>query len=248
MSAPLRALIVDDEPVGRQCIRLLLGADPEVVVVGEAANGAAALAAIAELDPDLLFLDVQMPGMNGLEMLDRVEERRPVVVFSTAYDEYALRAFESHAVEYLLKPFTDGRFREALDHAKTMARLMSAQDVEARRSTPPFLEHIAVKTSTGVAIVPTEQLDWIEAAADYVRLHTAERSYLHRAPIGHLEAQLDPTRFVRVHRATIVNLARCTELKTVRGDALVALLPNGVRRPVSRQGRAQLERALRQRL
>ena len=105
-----------------------------------------------------------------------------------------------------------------------------------------------MKSSAGVTLVPTAQIDWIEAAADYVRLHTAERSYLHRAPIGHLEVQLDPAKFVRVHRTTIVNLARCAELKSVRGDSLVAVLPNGVRRPVSRQGRAQLERALGQRL
>ena len=250
MSAPLRALIVDDEPVGRQCIRLLLDPDAEVTVVGEASNGSAALAAVAELAPDLLFLDVQMPGMNGFEMLERLPGPRPVIIFSTAYDEYALKAFEAHATDYLLKPFTNGRFREALDHAKALARL-TRPGTSARsgvKAEPAYLEHIAVKTSTGVTLVPVEQVDWIEAAADYVRIHTASRTYLLRYAIGHLEARLDPAVFVRVHRATIVNLSRMTELKTVQDEVLVAVLPHGVRRRISRQGKAQLEKALGQRL
>ena len=246
MTAPLRALIVDDEPVGRQCIRLLLDPDTDVTVVGEASTGSAALAAVAELAPDLLFLDVQMPGMNGFELLERLPGPRPVVIFSTAYDEYALKAFEAHATEYLLKPFTNHRFREALDHAKTMARLMRSE-LAARaegNTARPYLGHIAVRTSAGVTLVPVAGVDWIEAAADYVRIHTASRTHLLRAAIGQLEVRLDPAVFVRVHRATIVNLARMTELRTVRGDVLVAVLPQGVQRRISRQGKTQLERAL----
>ena len=254
MTAPLRALVVDDEPVARQCIRLLLAPDTDVTVVGEAADGSTALAALAELAPDLLFLDVQMPGINGFEVLERLPApRRPVVIFSTAYDEYALRAFEAHAIDYLLKPFTNSRFRDALAHAKAIARLTmtaSSQD-EPRDTAGPrrtYLEHIAVRTSVGVTLIPVAQVDWIEAAADYVRIHTEPRTFLLRSPIGQLEARLDPSVFVRVHRTTIVNLARMTELKALNGEAFIALLPHGVRRRVSRQGRAQLEKVLGQRL
>ena len=249
MTAPLRALIVDDEPVGRQCIRLLLDRDDDVTVVGEAADGSTALTALAELAPDLLFLDVQMPGMSGFDVLERLPARRPVVIFSTAYDEYALRAFEAHAIDYLLKPFTNGRFRDALAHAKAIARLTLTDESRDTGSTRPrYLEHIAVRTSVGVTLIPVAQVDWIEAAADYVRIHTEARTFLLRSPIGQLEARLDPSAFVRVHRATIVNLAKMTELKALNGEAFVALLPHGVRRRVSRQGRAQLEKVLGQRL
>jgi two-component system LytT family response regulator len=248
--APLRALIVDDEPVGRQCIRILLGEDPEVSIVGEAANGVAALSAVADLTPDLLFLDVQMPGMNGFELLDRLPARRPEVIFSTAYDEYALRAFEVRAVDYLLKPFTNRRFAEALDHAKTIARLRRLEHVNAFVDPPAplYLQQLAVKTSAGVTLVVVEQIDWIEAAGDYVHLHAQGRAHLIRCPIGQMEARLDPRRFVRVHRATIVNLARLAELKAIGDDVLVAVLPHGVRRRISRQGRAELEKAIGQRL
>ena len=249
MTTPLRALIVDDEPVGRQCIRLLLDPDTDVTIVGEAANGAAALTALAELQPDLLFLDVQMPGMNGFDVLNRVPAPRPVVIFSTAYDEYALQAFEAHAIEYLLKPFTNRRFRDALEHAKTIARLRRAPSPHVSEREPPsYLEHLAVRTSLGVTLVAVSQIDWIEAAADYVRLHTDTRTFLLRSPIGQLEARLDPSTFVRVHRATIVNLRRMTELKTVNGEAFIAVLPHGVRRRVSRHGKSQLEKVLGQRL
>jgi two-component system, LytTR family, response regulator len=258
MTQPLRALIVDDEPVGRQCIRILLDADPEVSIVGEAANGVTGLAAVTDLAPDLLFLDVQMPGMNGFELLDRLPARRPEVIFSTAYDEYALRAFEVRAVDYLLKPFTNRRFAEAVAHAKSIALLrrqaeaLAADVPEAVELTgigsAHYLEQIAVKTSAGVILVAVEHIDWIEAAGDYVHLHAQGRAHLLRCPIGQLEARLDPHRFVRVHRATIVNLARLSELKAAGDDALVAVLPHGVRRRISRQGRVQLEKALRQRI
>ena len=249
MTAPLRALIVDDEPVGRQCIRLLLDPDSDVTVVGEAADGAAALTAVAELEPDILFLDVQMPGMNGLDLLERLPSPRPVIIFSTAYDEYALQAFEAHAIDYLLKPFTNRRFRDALEHAKSIARLTKTPSRHALdREVQSYLEHVAVRTSSGVTLVAVAQIDWIEAAADYVRLHTDTRTFLLRSPIGQLEARLDPSTFVRVHRATIVNLRRMTELKTVNGEAFVAVLPHGVRRRVSRHGKSQLEKILGQRL
>jgi two-component system, LytTR family, response regulator len=188
-----------------------------------------------------------MPGLNGFDVLERLPARRPVVIFSTAYDEYALRAFEAHAIDYLLKPFTNRRFRDALEHAKAMARLTKpGPPRDSGRST--YLEHIAVRTSVGVTLVPVAQIDWIEAAADYVRIHTEAKTFLLRSPIGQLEARLDPAVFVRVHRATIVNLTKMTELKVIHGEAFVALLPHGARRRVSRQGRAHLERVLGQRL
>lgn len=248
MNSPLRALIVDDEPVGRQCIRLLVHSDQDVTVVGEASNGSTALAAVEALAPDILFLDVQMPGMDGFQLLEQIENPRPVIIFSTAYDEYALRAFEAQATDYLLKPFTNRRFYEALEHAKTIARSRVAAPKDRGHTEPSHLAQIAVRTATGVSLVPVSQIDWIEAAADYVRIHSDGRSFLLRSLIGQLEHRLDPRVFVRVHRATIVNLAKLTELRTVRGEVLVAVLPHGVRRRVSRHGKTLLERALGQRL
>jgi two-component system LytT family response regulator len=248
VTGALRALIVDDEPRGRQCVRILLDADAEVETVGEAADGTAALEAVAALRPDLLFLDVQMPGMDGFDLLRLLPgEPGPVVVFSTAYEQHALRAFEAHAVEYLVKPYTDARFARALAHAKRIARdRRRAADTASAREPP--LGRFAVKALGRVVLVPVEETDLILAAGDYVRIFSGGRRYLLRASIGELQRRLDPARFIRVHRTCLVNLGRVIGFPLTRSGALMVALPGGITRRVSRQGRAELRRVLRQRI
>ena len=248
MTPRLSALIVDDEPRARECVRMLLDADPEVETVGEAGDGVAALEAVAALRPELLLLDVRMPGMDGFELVRRLPGgATPVVVFSTAYEEHAPRAFEAHAVEYLVKPFTDARFARALTHAKGIARdrRRAIEPAVARR---PRLERFAVKSAGRVVLLPVEETDWILAAGDYVRIYSGGRPYLLRASIGALQRRLDPDRFIRVHRTCLVNLAHVTGFPTSRAGTLLVSLPHGVTRRVSRQGRAELRRVLHQRV
>ena len=243
-TAPLTVLIVDDELTSRQCVRMLLAEDPEVVTVGEAADATAALAAVEALRPDLMFLDVQMPEVNGFELLGRMREaERPVVVFSTAYGQYALRAFDVHGADYLVKPFTDARFRQALDHAKRLARTQ-------RPATDPAepvrrLRQFSVRVhGDRTVLVPVAEVEWIAAARDYVRIHSRGRAHLVRGAIGDIEAQLDPAEFVRVHRTCLVRVRAIVELRRAAGGALVVALPGGVVRRVSRRGRVELRRAL----
>ena len=248
MTAALRAVIVDDEPRGRQCVRMLLDADADVETVGEAADGMAALEAMAALRPDLLFLDVQMPGMDGFDLLRHLpREPAPVVVFSTAYEEHALRAFEAHAVEYLVKPYTDARFARALAHAKRIAR-ERRRAAESAPAPEPHLERFVVKSLGRTVLVPAEETDWIQAARDYVRIFSGGHRYLLRASIGDLQRQLDPARFIRIHRTSLINLDRVTGFPVTRGGSLLVSLPGGVTRRVSRQGRSELRRVLRQRI
>jgi two-component system LytT family response regulator len=240
----MRALIVDDEPLARQTIRMLLEQDGEVEVAGEC-SGIDAEALIARTKPDIMFLDVQMPDVDGFEVLDRVGAGAvPVVIFVTAYDSYALRAFEVHAVDYLLKPFDDERFEQALARAKKLARQGGPDEriADLLRSRSRHPQRFLVRVRDKSVVVNAADIDWIEAADYYVTLHAEGKSYLLREPIASLAEKLDPERFFRVHRSAIVNLDRVREVHSLfRGDRAL-VLADGTQVKLSRSRREAFER------
>jgi len=255
----IRTIIVDDEPLARDSMRVLLERDSEIELVAECANGHGALQAIQELAPDLLFLDVQMPEMDGFEMLARVEtERLPVVIFVTAYDQHALRAFEVHALDYLLKSYSDDRFEAALRRAKEQIRQKKVNEVSQRlvallddrkqgKAQPErgaYLTRLVVKSGGRVFFLKTAEIDWIEAADYYVYLHVGGKSHLLRETMNTLEKQLDPRKFQRVHRSTIVNLDRIKELQPHAHGDYTVILYDGTPLKLSRSYRPKLEAAL----
>jgi two-component system LytT family response regulator len=249
----IRVLIVDDEPLARETLQLSLAGDPEVTIVGVCA-GVDAAAAVAAGRPDIMFLDVQMPEVGGFDLVERIGPGAvPVIVFVTAYDQYALRAFEVHALDYLLKPFDDRRFRDTLARAKEHLRSRGARAVEDRlldlleereRTSRPFARRFVVRARERTVFVPAASVDWIEAADDYVELHVGGETHLVRERIAELEQRLDPHEFARIHRSTIVNLERVRELRPLfRGDSIV-VLADGHQLRLSRSRRAEFERRL----
>jgi two-component system LytT family response regulator len=248
MTTPLRVVIVDDEPLARAVIREYLRAHADVEIVAECGNGFEAVKAVAEQSPDLLFLDVQMPKLSGFEVLELVGREVPVV-FTTAYDEYALRAFEVHAIDYLLKPFDEGRFSEALSRART--RIASQQPVsevdalvsEARPRTTPA-ERVLIRDGAQVHVIPVEKIDYVEAQDDYVCFRAEGKQYLKDQTMGALEATLDPNRFVRIHRSYLLNIERIARVELYAKDSRVAILRDGTKLPVSRAGYARLAKLL----
>lgn len=246
---PIRALIADDESLARRGIRARLSPMSDIEVVGEASGGREAVEAIADLEPDLVFLDVQMPGLDGFGVVEAVgPDRMPVTIFVTAYDQHAVRAFDAHALDYLLKPVDDARFEQAVVRArrrigdrrssafgrKLAAVLAEAGSLEAGAAleTGPAatvasgrrLERFLIKSGGRVLVVPVDEVDWIEAAGDYVRLHAGKRTHLLRGTISGVAETMDPARFARIHRSTIVNLDRIRELHPhVNREYLVAL-------------------------
>jgi two-component system LytT family response regulator len=250
-ASPIRALIVDDEPLAREIVREMLRRDPELEIVGEAGNGLEAVAAIEEHAPDIVFLDVQMPEMDGFGVLEAVScERLPAVIFVTAYDQYAVRAFEVHAFDYILKPFDWERFEEALGRAKAQIRRDDdlGQKLDAllqeMKRRPGYVERIIIKTNGRVIFLRTEEIDWIEAEGNYVRLHVGKESFLQRETISSLEARLDGREFPRIHRSTIVNIDRVQELRPwFQGDYCV-ILRDGTQLPLSRNYWEKLKQLL----
>ena len=249
----IQALIVDDERLARKRIRSLLKNERDVEVVGECADGAEALAAIRKQSPDLVFLDVQMPEMDGFQVLQEVgADRMPAVVFVTAYDKYALRAFEVHALDYLLKPFDEDRFGEALRRAKEQVlggsngelhdRLIAL--IEHLRSGERYVDRLLVKASGRVLFLKTEDIDWIEAAGNYVRLHVGRESHLLRETMNTIETRLDPAHFLRIHRSTIVNLDRIKEMQPWFSGEYVVLLKDGTELRLSRGYRDKFDERL----
>jgi two-component system LytT family response regulator len=240
-----RVLIVDDEPPARLRLRELLQRRDRVEIAGECSSGPEAVAALARLRPDLLFLDVQMPAMDGFQVLrESGAACTPVTIFVTAYDRYALNAFEAHALDYLLKPFSDERFDDALTRA--LEHLQTRRSGELAARVLQLLERgegvsrIAVKTDGRVLIVQAGEIDWVEAAGVYVELHVGKKHYLHRVTLSELEEQLAPARFVRIHRSILVNLERIRELSPrTHGDYSV-LLRDGTELRLSRSYREQL--------
>ena len=237
-------MIVDDEELARGFLKELLGAHSEIQVAAECANGFEAVKAIAEISPELLFLDVQMPKLDGFEVLELIEPG-PAVNFVTAYDQYAMRAFDAHAVDYLLKPFSADRFEKALERAKArLGERTLPREVAAGRPASERPQRIVVKDGTRVHVIPLDKLDYVQAQDDYVALHSAGKSYLKQQPIASLEAALDPSRFVRIHRSAIVNLERVARIEPYGKESRLAILTDGTRLPVSRSGYARLLEAM----
>lgn len=261
----IKTLIVDDEPLSRERIRTLLAPQPDVEIVGECGDGRQALAAMQRTRPDLLFLDVQMPDLDGFGLLQAMPAandsgRLPVVVFVTAYDQYALRAFEVNALDYLLKPFDEERFLQALERARKQVQLAGAVQSgagknaaagrrflsvvrDAQPHTKPA-ERIVVRSGGRVFFLRTDEIDWVEAASNYVRIHAGADSHLLRETMNGIEARLDPEKFLRIHRSTIINVDRVAELKPwFHGDYAVTLR-DGTRLTLSRGHRDKLQQFL----
>jgi two-component system LytT family response regulator len=242
----IRAIIVDDEELARQVLRELLASHPEIELVAECANGFEAVKSVIELKPDLLFLDVQMPKLDGFEVLELVG-RDLAVVFVTAYDSFAIRAFEVHAVDYLLKPFGADRLEAALARAKERLGGKAPSPTElaaAARPLSQYLERIVVRDGTRVFIIPVLKLDYAEAQDDYVALCAEGKKHLKQQTLAELEKALDPARFLRVHRSYVVNLERIAKLEPYAKDSHLAILTNGTQLPVSRAGYARLRSVL----
>jgi two-component system LytT family response regulator len=260
--APIRVLIVDDEPAARTVIRRLLKPDPDVVVVGEARHGREAVRALQEDGIDLVFLDIQIPGLDGFGVVREVgAQHMPPTIFVTAFDQHALRAFEVDALDYLLKPFTDERFHEATERAKAairqgrladlshrLAALLNASAGPVVASTSGYVKRLAVKGDGRVMLVPVRDLDWVQAERDYVRLHVGKQAHVIRETMKKVVGQLDPGLFVRIHRSTIVNIERVRELQPMFKGAYVVVLQDGTELNLSRGYRDHLEAVLGHRL
>jgi two-component system LytT family response regulator len=239
----LRVLIVDDEAPARMAVRAGLAQVGGVEVVGECANGFEAVKAVADTQPDVVLLDVQMPKLDGFEVLELIDRAVPVV-FVTAYDEFALRAFDVHAVDYLLKPFTDRRLAEALDRVR-QRQAPAVPDpavlgVAARRPGTT-LERVVIRDGAQVHVVPVDRIDYVEAQDDYVAFHTGGRTLLKEQTLGQLESQLDVRRFVRIHRSYLLNIERLARVELYAKDSRLAILTDGTKLPVSRSGHQRLQ-------
>jgi len=255
----IRTLVVDDEPLARRNLRLLLASDADIEVIGEAASGREALELIRDSAPDLVFLDIQMPELDGFGVLEKIEAAEmPVVVFVTAFDRYALRAFEFHALDYLLKPFDDARFEKALRRAKEQVAQRDIKDLSSRliallegrgepsgeANQPRYLSRLLIKSAGRVFFLKADEIDYVSAEDYYVRLHVGRKGHLLRETMGELESKLDPARFVRIHRSTIVNLERVRELQPLFNGEYAVLLSDGTELKLSRSRREHLERLL----
>ena len=248
MSTPLRVVIVDDEMPARMALRALLADEADAIVVAECENGFEAVRTITDLQPDVVLLDVQMPKLDGFDVLELVGAEVPVV-FVTAHDEFALKAFEVHAVDYLLKPFSEERFAEALTRARRRLQSQEATPdidrlvADARSKSAP-LERVLIRDGSQVHVIPVEKIDYVEAQDDYVCFKAEGRQYLKDQTMGALEGQLDPARFVRIHRSYFLNIERIARVELYAKDSRVAILRDGSRLPVSRAGYARLAKLL----
>ncbi|HET7873383.1 MAG TPA: LytTR family DNA-binding domain-containing protein [Terriglobales bacterium] len=254
----IRALIVEDELLARQRIRLMATDEPDLEIIGECGSGADALASIERDSPDLLFLDVQMPEMDGFELLQRLpREQLPLVIFTTAYDKHAVRAFEAHALDYLLKPFQPDRFKAAVAHARE--QLVTRRESSAARglldllasrqglsvaAPVQYLTRLTIKGDDKVSIIKTAEIDSIESAGNYVSVNVGKQGYILRQSLNALEKQLDPEQFLRVSRSTIVNLERVKELQPMFKGEHIIVLQNGKKLPMTRGLLRGVERAL----
>ncbi|HLV87786.1 MAG TPA: LytTR family DNA-binding domain-containing protein [Candidatus Sulfotelmatobacter sp.] len=247
----IRTIIADDESLARKKLRMLLGMESGIQIVAECSDGKQVVDAVLTEKPDLLLLDIQMPGSDGFQVLDTIPaDLMPIVIFTTAYDQYAIRAFDAHALDYLLKPFNQERLHRSIQRVKTellksheqtvRERLLSLLSTTKAGSEP--LRRLVIRTSGRVVFLDLNEIDWIEAAANYVKLHCGKDSYLLREGIGHLASKLDPERFVRIHRSSIVNVSRIRELQPCESGEYIAVLKNGKELSCSRGCRPQLLR------
>jgi two-component system, LytTR family, response regulator len=256
----IRTLVVDDEKPARDRLLDLLNKEPDIELAGVGRDGQEALTLIRSRQPDLLFLDIQMPLLNGLGVLREIgSEKMPVTIFVTAFDQYAIQAFEAHAIDYLLKPFSDERFEAALQRVRHYLRTQAASELGLRLahllddplsavSDTKYLERIAFKFNGRVTFLDVDDLDWVEASGVYVNLYVGSKSFLYRATLGQLQQRLNPKQFVRVHRSALVNTARIVELQSRSHGEYTIILKNGKELTLSRGYRSQLERWLRQSL
>lgn len=250
----IRAIIVDDEPFARKGIRRELEHDGAVEIVAECANGRDAVRSIQEHKPDLVFLDLQMPEVDGFGVVEAVGvENMPMVIFITAYDQFALKAFEIHALDYILKPFDKERFQNALQRAKKQIQQTGVDDLssrllglldDAKNNKEKFLERIVVKNAGKIFFLQTDEIDWIEASDNYVRLHVGKESHLVHGTMSKLESKLDPEKFIRVHRSTIINLSRIKELHPLFHGEYSIRLQSGKELTSSRSYKHNLQKFL----
>lgn len=268
MNRKIRAIVVDDESLAREVLLVMLGDDPEIELIAECRNGREAVAAISEQSPDIVFLDIQMPEMDGFQVIEEIgTERMPVTVFVTAYDKHALRAFEAHALDYLLKPFDHDRFDAALQRAKTFVRQQKLgeigerffdmlQDVklktgesssEADDKKPEKAAHkepidrVVIKASGRIYFLKTEEIDWVEGTGDYLTLHSGSKTHLIRETMTNFHARLDSQKFLRIHRSTIINIERIKEIHPLFKGEYIITLTSGKRLKSSRGYRHELQ-------
>jgi two-component system, LytTR family, response regulator len=254
VGSAIRAVIADDERLARKKLSILLASEPKVEVVAECSNGRQTVTAIRSHRPDMLLLDIQMPDLNGFEVLSEIPpDEMPQVIFTSAYDQYAIRAFETHALDYLLKPFDQDRLHAAIERARAEIQKCKDQDLTNRvlellsavksgkRPVPEFDERLAIRTNGRVVFLNLEEIQWIEAAANYVRLNTGKDSYLFREAISRISERLNPSHFVRIHRSVIVNVTRIKELIPVNSGEYVVVLHSGKELSCSRGYRANLQ-------
>ena len=243
----IKVIIIDDEPLARSLVREYLQNYPDIEIVAECGDGFDGVKAISTHKPDLIFLDIQMPKINGFEMLELLDDK-PSVIFTTAFDEYAIKAFESHAVDYLLKPFNQDRFDKSIAkwaEQKTTSTLKATQDLlESASLSPSQSQRIVVKNGSKIKIIPAHDVLYLEAADDYVKIHTPEGYFLKNKTMAHFEQSLDPQQFVRSHRSYIVNVQQITRIDPYEKDNHVAVLRSGAKVPVSRSGYGKLKEVL----
>jgi len=248
-NAPIRALIADDEALARKFIRRMLKDNHDVEIVGECSNGKDAVAMIRKQNPDVVFLDVQMPEMDGFAVLESIGvDQLPEIIFTTAYEQYAIRAFELHALDYLLKPFDQARFKDAIKHAKERfrsqrqkeGRLQMSALLESIKNKPQHLDRLVIKAGGRITFLSTDEITWIEADDKYVHLHTAKISPMVRQTLSAMETQLDPRKFRRIHRSVIVNVERIRELQPLFSGEYSILLEDGTKLTLSRNYKDKL--------
>ena len=244
----MRAIIIDDEPLARSIVKEYLIVFPQMEVVAECNDGFEGVKAINQHKPDVAFLDIQMPKINGFEMLELVEEP-PAIVFTTAFDEYAIKAFEAHAVDYLLKPFSQERFNKAIEKLTAQASVAQHKEavlelVQSPPAIPSQNERIVVKTGGKIKIILVSQIQYLEAADDYVKLHTPDGVFLKNKTMAFYEQSLSPNNFVRTHRSYMINVQEITRIDPYEKDSHLAILRSGARIPVSKAGYVKLKSIL----
>lgn len=271
MNRKIRALIVDDESLAREALLVMLNDDPEMEVISECRNGKEAVTVIRQQSPDIVFLDIQMPEMDGFQVVEEVGAKRmPVTVFVTAYDKYALRAFEAHALDYLLKPFDHDRFNTALQRAKSFVQQQKLgeigeslfavlQDMKLKTGESPSeadnrkpelaaqkepIDRVVIKSSGRIYFLKIEEIDWVEGAGDYLSLHSGSQTHLIRETMGNFQAKLNPRKFLRIHRSTIVNIERIKDIRPLFKGEYVVTLTTGNRLKSSRGYRRELQSLL----
>lgn len=244
----IKVIIIDDEPLARGLVKEYLSSYTDIEVMAECNDGFEGLKAINEHQPDLVFLDIQMPKINGFEMLELLDQP-PAVIFTTAFDEYAIRAFDNHAMDYLLKPFSKERFDKAVVKWKDMfaqknTRPEMKEVIESAANSPLQRERIVVKSGSSIIVIPVDDILYLEAADDFVKIHTRKGQWLKNKTMAHFEQQLDTNRFIRVHRSYMVNISEITRLDPYEKDSHILLLKSGANIPVSKTGMVKLKEIL----